>query len=59
MGNGEWYVEGNPRWPYDKYVRTYFVKPLRYESAMKNARFFAQDDRDISPHAYVDDHQIV
>ena len=28
----EWYLEdNNPRWPYEKYVRTYFGKPLRYE----------------------------
>jgi len=27
----QWYVEGNPRWPYDKFVRTYFVKPLQYK----------------------------
>ena len=29
--NSQWYVEDNPRWPYDKYVRTYFVKPLHYK----------------------------
>jgi hypothetical protein len=26
-----WHIEGNPRWPYEKYVRAYFVKPLRFE----------------------------
>jgi hypothetical protein len=25
-----WHIEGNPRWPYEKYVRTYFGKPLQY-----------------------------
>ena len=30
--NDEWHLEdNNPRWPYDRYVRTYFGKPLRYE----------------------------
>jgi hypothetical protein len=30
--NDEWYADdNNPRWPYDKYMRTYFVKPLRYD----------------------------
>jgi hypothetical protein len=28
--NGEWYVEGNPRWPYDRFMRTYYLKPMRY-----------------------------
>jgi hypothetical protein len=26
----EWHMEGNPRWPYEKYVRIYFGKPLQY-----------------------------
>jgi len=26
--NNPWYIEGNARWPYDKFVRTYFTKPL-------------------------------
>jgi hypothetical protein len=26
-----WYVEDNPRWPYETYVRTYFGKPLQYD----------------------------
>jgi hypothetical protein len=29
--DSQWFIEGNPRWPYEKYVRTYFVKPLRYQ----------------------------
>ena len=28
--DAEWYVEGNPHWPYDKWIKTYFLKPLQY-----------------------------
>jgi hypothetical protein len=24
-------IESNPRWPYEKYVRTYFARPLQYD----------------------------
>jgi hypothetical protein len=29
-GAAEWFFGGNSRWPYDKYLRTYFLKPLRH-----------------------------
>jgi hypothetical protein len=29
-GAEEWFFGGNSRWPYDKYMRTYFLKPLQH-----------------------------
>jgi len=28
--DGQWYVEDNPRWPYERFMQTYYLKPMRY-----------------------------
>jgi len=32
----DWYIDGNRRWPYDKYLRTYFLKRLEYDFVREN-----------------------
>jgi hypothetical protein len=31
LNDRQWCIEDNPRWPYDKFMRTYFGKPLQFK----------------------------